>query len=129
MLPVHRKDRSRVTDPSKRRAPKQEAEIAARLGARTVRGSGSGLEKGDVRREGFLRVEAKCTRRKSFSLTRDMINKIVDAACARGDVEIPMMHIEFLSPDGKKEMGVYVLTEDDAESLLAGSQCEHCSKN
>ena len=119
-FPQRRRDKvGKVTDPSKIRAPKQERELALRLGGKTTPGSGSKAVKGDVRIKGFARVEAKCTRRKSFSLSLDIIEKIEDGAASCAEGEIPVMHIEFLDPMGNRVKGLYVLREADAEELIA----------
>lgn len=81
------------------RAPKQERELANRLGGKLTRGSGSGNEKGDVRIPRLIRIEAKTTKHKSFSVTLEMINKIETVGLSHG--EIPAMVIEF-SDKGKK---------------------------
>lgn len=120
MLPVRRKDRiGGVTDPSKRRAPKQEREIADKLGGRVTPGSGSQAMKGDVRIKGVARVEAKCTRNKSFSVTLQIIDKIEDAAASCATGEIPVIHIEFLNASGQRIKGLYIMRESDAEELIA----------
>ena len=49
-----------------------------------------------------MRIEAKTTKNKSFSVTRDMIRKIEDAALTNN--EIPVMVIEFINEQGKPEM-------------------------
>lgn len=103
------------------RAPKQEKEAAARLGGKVVKGSGCGFEKGDVRVSGVMRLEAKCTENKSFSVTRDMVRKIEEAALNCG--EIPAMEIEFLPIEGHPRsrvalVPVYVL------EMLVGSYGE-----
>lgn len=84
---------------SYRRSRKQEREIAGRLGGRVTAASGSLQEKGDVRVKGVLRIEAKTTMHKSFSVTMDMVRKIEEAA-ASGD-ELPVIAIDFISPQGK----------------------------
>jgi hypothetical protein len=127
MLPVKRADRTKVTDPSKRRAPKQERSLAAKLGGRTTSASGSKSEKGDVRVKGVLRVEAKCTRKKSFSVTLEMIEKITNAATLTADVEIPAMHVEFLDPNGARLVGLYVVREDDFEEMIRKVADAHTS--
>lgn len=119
MLPTKRKDKTRLSDPSKRHAPRHEKSLAQALGANLTRGSGNQTEKGDARIKGVLRLEAKCTRRKSFSVTRDMVDKIEDAAASCPGMEIPAMHIEFLSPSGAREKGLYLLREEDVENLIA----------
>ena len=99
-------------NPSYRRSRKQEKEIAERLGGRRTAASGSKDEKADIRVRGVLRIEAKTTKHKSFSVTLDMINQVEEAAlsCA----ETPAILIEFLDAQGKpiKEVAVvpsYVL--------------------
>lgn len=118
MLPIRRADKTKVVDPSKRRAPRQERELAAALGGRGIPGSGSRVEKGDVRVRGVLRVEAKCTRKKSFSITEDMLDKIENAATLCSPAEIPAVHVEMLTPDGKPIRSVYVLRQDDFEDIM-----------
>lgn len=97
MLRPRKRDRGVKTD-SHFRAPRQEKQLAQRLGARTVKGSGVGAEKGDVRLKGVLRIEAKCTKNKSFSVTREMVEKIENAALGAG--EVPAIVIEFLDEKG-----------------------------
>lgn len=93
---------------SHKHAPKMEKAIAARLGGLRVKGSGSGAEKGDVRIKGVLRIEAKCTTRKSFTVTRDMIDKIEMAALASG--ELPAIEIEFINEKGQPTHRVAVVS-------------------
>lgn len=102
---------------SHRHAPKMEREMAARLGGRTVRGSGSGKEKGDVRVKGLLRVEAKCTKRDSFSITGPMLDKIEAAAVGAG--EIPAVVVEFVDEAGKPVRSVAVMPMWAFEELTA----------
>ncbi len=84
---------------SYRRSRKQEKALAGRLGGRVTVGSGNQIEKGDVRVRGILRIEAKTTLHKSFSVTMDMIRKIEDAAATGG--ELPVIVIDFISPQSK----------------------------
>ncbi len=81
------------------RAPVQEREIANRIGGKVTKASGAQMEKGDARIKGLLRVEAKSTSNKSFSVTREMIEKIEAAALGAG--EVPYIEIELLGPDGR----------------------------
>jgi hypothetical protein len=118
-LPIRRSDKTKLTDVSKVRAPRHEREMANTLGARQTRGSGNQTEKGDARIKGVARIEAKCTRNKSFSVTRDMWGKIEDAGASCAEGEIPVLHIEFLTPEGQREKGLYVLREEDVEELIA----------
>lgn len=87
-------------DSSKRYSKKQESNLAKRFGGRVTAGSGNKLEKGDVRVEGILRIEAKCTKNKSFSVTLDMINKIKEAALSASPSEVPAIQITFLTDTG-----------------------------
>jgi hypothetical protein len=76
------------------RAPKQEREIAKRVGGRVTPGSGAGDEKADVRVRGLHRIECKATSRQSFSVTREMLDKLSTAAHSAG--EMPVLVVEFL---------------------------------
>lgn len=92
---------------SYRRSRKQEKEIAARLGGRVTPASGSKQEKGDVRVKGVLRVEAKTTKHRSFSVTLDMVAAIEEAACSAG--EVPAIVVEFNDSRGRKVKEVAVV--------------------
>lgn len=105
---------------SHRRAPKQEKEIAKRIGGRiTVASGAKQFEKGDARKKGVVRIEAKTTKNKSFSVTTEMIQKIEDAALA-GD-EMPAIVVELNNEDPRRRVSVAVvplyvldmLTNDD----------------
>lgn len=85
---------------SYRRSRKQERELAGRLGGRVTAASGSKDEKGDARLKGVVRVEAKTTKNKSFSVTLDMVQKIEDAAVLSG--EMPVIVVEFNDGCGRK---------------------------
>ena len=90
------------------RSPKQERELAKRFNGKLVPGSGSGHEKGDVKGcHGLIRIEAKTTKNKSFSITRDMVNKIEDAALT--NTEIPAIVIEFIDERGVPELEVAIV--------------------
>lgn len=75
-------------------AQKQERENARRYGGRVTVGSGNRVEKGDVRVKGKLRMECKSTKHASFSVTRDMLEKIEREAGMAG--EIPALVVRFL---------------------------------
>lgn len=92
---------------SYRRSRKQEKELATRLGGRQTAASGSKDEKGDVRLKGIIRVEAKTTMHKSFSVTLEMIKQIEDAALASD--EMPVIVIEFNDSRGHKVKEVAVV--------------------
>lgn len=84
--------RLQAPSPSHARSRVQEKETAQRLGGVRVKASGAGDEKGDVRLRGFLRIENKTTKNKSFSVTSEMIEKLEMAAFGSG--EVPLIHIE-----------------------------------
>lgn len=99
---------------SHRRSRDQEKELATRVGGKCTPGSGSKSVKGDVRVKGVIRIEAKTTKNKSFSVTQDMLDKIEEAALAHG--ELPIIVVEFNDGNGRKlrEVAVvptYVLSE------------------
>lgn len=101
------------TTASHRRSKKQEAEIASRIGGRVTKASGAGdFEKADVRLRGLVRVEAKTTKHKSFSVTGEMLDKIEQQAVVAG--EIPVMEIEI--EGGARR--VYVLPTWALDGLL-----------
>lgn len=102
------RDKRRGT-PSHRRAPKQERELAKRSGGRLVPGSGSGAQKADVKKafNGVFRLEAKTTKNKSFSVTREMVRKVEEAAIS--NQELPAIVVEFIDDQGKPEMEVAVV--------------------
>jgi hypothetical protein len=90
-------------------APRQEKALAERVNGKTIPASGALDEKGDVRIAGFLRIEAKCTARKSFSITQDMLSKIENAAIGEG--EIPMIVVDFLTDTGAVKNTVCVVPD------------------
>lgn len=95
MLPTPRKFQDNRRSAAHRRAPKQERELAARLNGTPTRGSGSGVDKGDVKHT-VLRIECKCTERASFTVTRDMLEKIERAAAENR--QWPAIHVEIVEP-------------------------------
>jgi hypothetical protein len=78
--------------PSHARAKVQEKNLARRVGGKQTNGSGAGNEKGDVRLKGFVRIEAKTTKHRSFSVTTELIDKLEEACFGAG--EVPMFEIE-----------------------------------
>lgn len=101
--------------PSHKRAPKMEKELAKRVGGKITPGSGNKDVKGDVRKRGVVRIEAKTTKNKSFSVTLEMIAKIEEAAlsCA----ELPIIVVEFNDGNGKKVREVAVVPTYVLDSL------------
>ena len=99
-----------------RRSRQQERLLAKRSGGRLITGSGSGPEKGDIKKySGVFRVEAKTTSHDSFRVTKEMIRKIEDAALPHG--ELPAIIIEFVDKQGKPISEIAVVSTDVLESL------------
>lgn len=91
-----------------RRSKHQERELAKRGNGKLTPGSGNGALKGDIQKyNGVWRIEAKTTKNKSFSVTKEMISKIETAALSHD--EIPAIVIEFLDESGRPEMEVAVV--------------------
>lgn len=90
-----------------RRASTQESEGAARFGGRVTPASGAKDKKGDIQVKGIARIECKTTTKNSFSVTREMVDKIAKAGM--GSAEIPVILIEFLDKTGKPESELAVI--------------------
>lgn len=104
-IPRHYKGKQSA---SHARSPIQEAELAKRGGGRVTPGSGNQAQKGDVMKyRGCVRIEAKTTKNKSFSVTRAMFAKIEDAGLPNN--EVPAMVIEFIDERGNPEMELAVV--------------------
>lgn len=101
---------------SHRRSPKQEQELALRTKGRVTPGSGNGAMKGDVRVKGVARIEAKTTMKKSFSVTREMVRKIEEAGV--GHDEMPVIVVEFLDNDGKRESELVIMPSYALDTFL-----------
>jgi hypothetical protein len=99
------------------RAKKQEKQIA-----RTISGSGSGRKKGDVEVMGIARLECKTTQNKSFSVTREMVEKITNAGI--GNDEVPAIVIEFLDQRGTPESSLAVIPLWALEMLIRNQRRE-----
>lgn len=99
------------TPPSKkdkRRAREQELRIASDIGGQRQPGSGNQEHaKGDVRKRGLLRGEAKYTRSKQFVLKRDELDKIAGECTG---AERPFLHIEFRNPISNKVEDSWVVS-------------------
>lgn len=81
-------------------------------------GSGSGAEKGDVKKyNGVFRVEAKTTTKASFRLTKEMVDKITDAALPHG--ELPAIIVEFIDQRGRPLREVAVVPTEVLDAVLA----------
>ncbi|UGV19934.1 primase [Pseudomonas phage Pa BHU-15] len=86
---------------SHRRSKTQEREVAKRVGGRLTPASGAREVKGDVRVKRVVRIECKTTKNKSFSVTREMIEKLEMAATLSG--EMPVLVVEFNDGAGRKQ--------------------------
>lgn len=84
---------------SHRRAPRQEASLAKRVQGAVTPASGARDVKGDVRVRRVVRIEAKTTKNQSFSVTREMVRKIEEAAAS--GAEMPAIIVEFNDGFGK----------------------------
>ena len=115
-----RAEKTRNLSNSHRRSKKQESSLAKTLGGRVTAGSGNKDVKGDVRVKGVARIEAKTTLNKSFSVTRDMIDKIETAAVGAG--EVPALIVEFHDGFGKSLQSVAIIPMWALESLLANQK-------
>jgi hypothetical protein len=98
------------------RSAKQEKELAKRLDARRISGSGNGIIKGDLCIPGLVRIEAKTTQRSSFVVSLSMIEKLCDAAFPCD--EIPVLIIEFLDENGKPISAAAVIPLQNLEDLV-----------
>ena len=76
------------------------------MAGRTIVGSGSKHTKGDVRAVGVVRIEAKTTQHDSFRVTKEMVEKLANAAL--GSDELPVIVIEFIDRQGKPIKGMEV---------------------
>ncbi len=101
--------KSRRLSLAHRYSKKQENRAAKRLQGAVVKRSGAGpYTKGDIRIKGIMRLETKCTAKKSFSVTLDMLTKIEEASLPSG--EIPAIEIVFLDPvSGREKYAVAVV--------------------
>jgi hypothetical protein len=86
---------------NRRRSRRQETRLANDTGARVQRGSGSlPWAKGDVRKRGIFRAECKFTKKKSFSVTRTILDKI-RSECDYN--ETPVLDVTFVGEHGATE--------------------------
>ena len=80
-----------------RYSPKQEKATAQRIGGHNPAGSGNQEEKGDARLTGVMRIENKATTKNSFSVTKEILDKIEDAALSGS--ELPFLQIDFIDKE------------------------------
>ena len=113
--------RRKALKKAKKTSLRQEIDIAEELEGRTQPGSGNQAgAKGDVRKKGELRIEAKYTQASSYSLKLDELEKIAGEA-AHG--ELAVMVIDFLSPGISRLRDRFaVLHFHDLKELLNGNR-------
>ena len=70
-----------------------------------------------MRVRGVLRIEAKTTKNKSFSVTRDMVQSICNTAVAYG--ELPALIVEFLNAAGKPELEIAIVPTYVLNSIIS----------
>lgn len=93
-----------------RRSRLQEKRIARDVGGRVQAGSGNSWKaKGDVRKQGQLRIEAKFTEKGVYRLKLAELQKIKEEAI-RGGLETPVMQVEFLVPHASFKLAVLDFT-------------------
>jgi len=86
---------------------KQELETAELIGGRRQKGSGALLgNKGDVRLPGVLRGEMKFTTKRSFTLTREVLDKIRSECVGK---ERPFVGLRFVDPDTRATEDEWVI--------------------
>lgn len=102
-----------------RASPKLEKKLAERTRGYRTAGSGNKKEKGDVRVRGVTRIEHKATQHASFRVTKEMLDKIENAA--RGCDEVPILVVDFLNERGETEQReIAVLPFQDLLDLING---------
>lgn len=95
---------------NRRRSRRQESGLASDTGGTVQRGSGAlPWARGDVRKTGEFRAECKFTRRKSFSVTREILDKI-RSECSFD--EIPVLDVSFVNPEGRTDERYVVVPYD-----------------
>lgn len=78
---------------NKRRSENQESSVAASLGGKTIRGSGGGMEKGDVNTKTGYKIECKTTEANQITIKRSWLRKIECEAFDSG--RRPMLVFDF----------------------------------
>jgi hypothetical protein len=116
--PAPRKKALKLNKETSRR---QELDIQEEWGARMQPGSGNQAgAKGDHRKKGELRLEAKFTRADSYSLKLDDLYKVAGEATFG---ELPVMLIDFLDPGTRKLRDRFaVIHSNDLKELHAASK-------
>ena len=102
---------------AQKRSPEQEQEMAELIGGEKIPGSGSKTQKGDVRKKGIVRIENKTTSKKSFRVTREMIDKIEEASLQYN--ELPIIEVEFFE-EGRPYNSVLVIPKHALLGILEG---------
>lgn len=119
--------RTPVTAQMRRSSVRQEKKIAHDIGGRRQRGSGSiAHNKGDVRKSGVFRIEAKQTRSRSYNIHLADLYKI-RSECAGG--ETPAFQITFMDRDLGHPIDEWVMVPYTVWSKLNGATENRRSRN
>jgi Holliday junction resolvase len=113
---VSRVNRANWQSKGYRRSPKQERTLAKKLGGLRHSRSGAGLKKGDISLSRVVRVECKSTQQKSFYVSREMVDKITNAAGVTD--ELPVIVVEFLDERGNATHELVVISMQSFQGLL-----------
>ena len=113
---MDRAAKAALTSPAYKRSKKQEKGLAKRYGGLQTAASGARHKKGDVYVNQVVRIEAKTTQKQSFSVTKEMLDKLT-LACVACD-ELPVIVIEFLDGTGKPEGELAVMPTWALEGLI-----------
>jgi Holliday junction resolvase len=117
---LERSARTKNLTNSHKRAKKQERELAGKLNGRLTAASGAKDIKGDVRIKNVVRIEAKTTKNKSYSVTLETIEKIEAAAVQSGEMGI--LIVEFNDNFGRKIKDMAIMSTYALETLLANQR-------
>ncbi len=105
--------KSSKKSPSHDYSVKQEYNLAKKLGGSMTPKSGAGEVKGDVRIKGKYRIECKCTAKGSYSIKKEYLEGLIEAASACGETFI--LNIDFLDASGNKKRGFYVIPDTEVD--------------
>lgn len=110
--------RKKVLRRQKKLSQQQERDIAEELGGKVNKASGAMAHaKGDVRKKGHWRVEAKYTEASSYRLTLDDLYKLA-GECS--DLERPIFIIDFRKKGGRQLDRFAVVQMTDLKEMIDG---------
>lgn len=94
---------------------KQEKQFAEELGARQVKGSGRGREKGDSVLDNFFTADNKCTQSKSYSISLKNLDKLRKDSLGFG--RWPMFNVQFIDTLGRVKEDICILDKKFLQEL------------